>query len=356
MSTNAATGSVHTGFWVDWSTDSAVTGTKLTLTSQSGAYFVAFLALFVRIAGGHIFGILSYLIFRWRSTLLPSDAIHFQLQAILRNANSDARAMFEFLMVGLSWRNRCSKPLLRPLSLALFALINIAAFAAAGIFSSRVASSNGDVLLRKSLCGGFQIDDTSNIGVAAPSEAAYKDYTAYLKDSEIRSASYYQNCNGLSTDDGCPPLGRRWLTWNTTYVACPFDSAICAINTAIRIDTGLLDSHLHFGINSKKKDRLNTRWVTECAPIKTEGYRSDWLPLSDPVIQQMTHAEDMTEGLRPSTDPNFRFLRFHYGPDLTLPTALALQNNVTFIWSNSSISLWQIPSVGYGEVQSYALK
>jgi hypothetical protein len=162
--------------------------------------------------------------------------------------------MFQFLMVGLSWRNRSRRPFLRPFSLAIFALINIAAFAVASIFSSRVASSDGDVLLRKSLCGGFKIEDTSNIGVSSPSESAYKDFTAYLKDSELRSASYFQNCYGLSTDNGCPPLGRRWLTWNASAVACPFDPAICANNTAIRIDTGFLDSHLHFGINSKKKD------------------------------------------------------------------------------------------------------
>lgn len=40
----------------------------------------------------------------------------------------------------------------------------------------------------------------------------------------------------------------------------------------IRIDTGMIDSHNHLGINAKPTDRIKIRGIMECAPLKTDGY------------------------------------------------------------------------------------
>lgn len=40
----------------------------------------------------------------------------------------------------------------------------------------------------------------------------------------------------------------------------------------LRLDTGLLDSHHHFGINSKPQNRFSFRFVDECALLRTDGY------------------------------------------------------------------------------------
>lgn len=40
----------------------------------------------------------------------------------------------------------------------------------------------------------------------------------------------------------------------------------------LRLDTGLLDSHTHFGINARPEDRFQYRRVTECAVLRTENY------------------------------------------------------------------------------------
>lgn len=42
--------------------------------------------------------------------------------------------------------------------------------------------------------------------------------------------------------------------------------------TNLRIDTGNLSSHEHFGINAAAKDRFTYRQVLECAPLRTQGF------------------------------------------------------------------------------------
>jgi hypothetical protein len=164
----------------DWTHDSAVLGSTLTLTSEKGAYLVAFLALWVRIVGGHFFGLLSYLIFRARSTTKPMDTMHHQHQAVLRNFGSDSRALFQFLIIGASWRNQARRPLLRSAFLALLVFVNVAAFGVAGVLSSRIANANGGVLLRNKLCGGFTLIADSGQEKAAPGiDIRLK---AYIKD------------------------------------------------------------------------------------------------------------------------------------------------------------------------------
>jgi hypothetical protein len=165
---------------LDWTHDSAILGSRLTLTSQTGAYLVAFLALWVRIVGGHFFGLLSYLVFRARSTTKPMDTMHHQHQAVLRNSNSDSRALCQFLIIGASWRNRTRRPLLRSALLALLVFVNIAAFGVAGIFSSRIANANGGVLLRNTLCGGFTLVVDS--GQEKPAPGIDNGVKAYIKN------------------------------------------------------------------------------------------------------------------------------------------------------------------------------
>ena len=273
MSTNAATGEIYTGTWNNWG-NGFVRGATLTLTSSNGAYLVAFLALFVRISGGHFWELLCYTLFRLRSTANPKDGLHHQHQAILRNTSSDAGALSQILIVAYAWRNRARKPFARSATYAVLAALNIATFAIAGIFSSRVATANSDVLLKSSLCGGFP--RTNSTPLSDQDWNTYiDDLRAYDKEILVRSASYALNCYGLLNQDSCPPLGRRWFNWTTSMdIPCPFESSMCINNTAIRMDTGFMDTYLDFGINTKKNDRSSYRMVTDCAPITTQGFQS----------------------------------------------------------------------------------
>lgn len=59
-----------------------------------------------------------------------------------------------------------------------------------------------------------------------------------------------------------------------TNATCPFpDPAICrSENATIRLDSGYLDSNDHFGLNTPVHERLQWRYVLQCAPLVTEGY------------------------------------------------------------------------------------
>jgi hypothetical protein len=57
---------------------------------------------------------------------------------------------------------------------------------------------------------------------------------------------------------------------------CPFKNGLCRNNgTNLLLDTGLLDSHDHFGINTPPDQRIQMRNVMHCAPLKTEGHTSN---------------------------------------------------------------------------------
>ncbi|KAL9112134.1 MAG: hypothetical protein Q9227_003511 [Pyrenula ochraceoflavens] len=64
--------------------------------------------------------------------------------------------------------------------------------------------------------------------------------------------------------------------------------------TNLRIDTGLLDSHYHFGINSEPQNRFSYRRITECAPLRTDGY--SLLNTSAPLFSSQNASVDFVYG------------------------------------------------------------
>ena len=102
---SSTAGEIYTGFWIDWSYG-ILHGSRITLNAQSSAYFIAFIALFVRLAGGQLWAILAYLISISRSTAEPRDALYHQQQAIFRNATSPATVTWNMLKLWWFWRGR----------------------------------------------------------------------------------------------------------------------------------------------------------------------------------------------------------------------------------------------------------
>ena len=86
---------VYTGFWTNW-TDGRVVGATLTL--RNGAYLVAFLALFVRIVGGHFWRLLCYIIFHYLAHQLDDGEPSLKQQkAVLRNTYSPMTSSMRFM-------------------------------------------------------------------------------------------------------------------------------------------------------------------------------------------------------------------------------------------------------------------
>jgi hypothetical protein len=147
-------------------------------------------------------------------------------------------------------------------------------FLTAGVFSSRITSTASEALARGT-CG------TLNQRVA-------KDFILWTKDDWLTGdavfvsafnayrahSTYARSCYSNYLQKGPSSCS----TFNIPFVPskinrsapCPFAKGTCS-TPVISIDSGLMDSDLHLGINAKPKDRVQMRKITTCAPIPVEG-------------------------------------------------------------------------------------
>jgi hypothetical protein len=272
MSTPASLpGSVYTGLWTDW-THGRSQGLTLTIPASHAAVLIAFLAIFVRIAGGHLWDVFCYIIFHIRSTTDARDGLHHQQQALLRDNLSDNRAIWQFSSIAWEWRGKTKRPLFRTLPLILSAALHFIAFTAAGIFSSKVASVGSNVLIRGPTCGNWSVPyqgNTFNKSLLTESSelsswglSNYKDIAGYVK-----SCYAFDNATRSLPQD-CLAYGRRLPSWSSEVVDCPFADGMCIDGAALELDSGLIDSHLDLGINGRQQDRISFRYVREHRHVK----------------------------------------------------------------------------------------
>jgi len=151
-------------------------GATLTLTQQNGAYLVAFLALFVRLAGSHTWQILSYIFLQNRAIHTNTDTLTGQQLAVLRNVPSDLGVLLDVVKIGFRGRKAAWQPLRKSVWLLLTAAAHIIIFGVAGIFSSRVTGARSEVLLQPGTCGAWLDSDFSTSN--GPQESAGREPTA----------------------------------------------------------------------------------------------------------------------------------------------------------------------------------
>ena len=262
--------SIYLGVWTDWSHGS-VAGLTLTTTSQSGGLLIAFLALFVAFTGTCFWSIVSFTIHQMLSRQAPQNATYHQRQAILRNSGGSAAVLWKLLQMTWAWRrtNPASSIKLTLLPLA-FSLISFCAFTAAGIFSSRVATSRGgEVLLVGDRCATYNSTLLTNQN--------YGSFQSWVASTVRSSANYESSCyTGSGSTSSCSTFARSNLSFTSkSGNPCPFPGKerIClSPDQALRLDSGFLDSHYDLGINSPPSSRFLYRSLQECAPVNAEAY------------------------------------------------------------------------------------
>lgn len=145
------------------------------------------------------------------------DALHCQIQVILRNTGSAGGAWWEFLQLPFSWRRKPTGAqadgrqfwhapkrriwiiLIRSWALSLLGLLVFGGFAAAGVFSSEASKAAGsDTLVRSNNCGTWQIP-TINL-------QSVPDFSFKLLNDTITAANYARACYGTKFDR--PPVQR----------------------------------------------------------------------------------------------------------------------------------------------------
>ena len=258
--------SVYKGVWVNWSRGS-ILGWTLTTDSTEAQLLTSFLAVFVTATGSQSWKILAYLLHQLRAAQLPGDGRHQQAQIILRNTGSALGASWEFLNLGWPWRKTSSSGFLRVLLLAFIASLHAAGWGLAGVFSSRVTQVPGDeVLIRSSNCGIYETPNNVN---ASDSEIFFQSQNL---NATVQASTYTRLCYGdTSRKEECDQYTVPRVPWKSNANAtCPFDPQFCVFNdtaAAFQMDTGVMDVHEIFGINTPMSERVGYRKVGTCAPL-----------------------------------------------------------------------------------------
>ncbi|KAH9894506.1 hypothetical protein F4778DRAFT_794546 [Xylariomycetidae sp. FL2044] len=207
------------------------------------------------------------LLIAFTAFFIAYTAAYHQRQVILRNSPSPENSITQLLR--LLWTSRASKHQTPKVPTAIAAVIGVVflvSFTAAGGFSSRISSSVGDeVLVSSSRCGrlysNFKSSDQGSL--------------QYFTESLSNAANYVQQCyTGAKGTVGCGRFAKpRLPTTLNTSAACPFPEEMCrSPSRNIRLDTGFLDSHKDFGLNSPPDQRVLWRKVLQCAPLVTKGF------------------------------------------------------------------------------------
>jgi hypothetical protein len=251
-----------------------------------GAFLIAFLAIFVRWTGNHLWNILAFGAHQYRSTQSPLDGLYHQQQVLLRNTPGDAETIIDFMNLSYQWKSKVKSPLRRNIAILAIGLLHWLAFSAAGIFSSKVAITGDHALVRSDHCGWM----ASIFGVDIPTNQTLKDVTNALfitgRQSAREALAYKSACyetDVSGTPSPCDVYVQRRLNSRINRTApCPFEKSVCETPYAVELDTGYIDSRQHLGINTQDSDRISMRRVTTCSIVSAEDkFASPWTRVSE---------------------------------------------------------------------------
>jgi hypothetical protein len=273
MSSNST--SIYTGFWINRS-QVPVLGSTITLSARDGAILISFIATFITVVGAQLWRILSFFFHQIRVSQAPKDGLYHQHQNVFRNTSAPGDAAWLFLLQAWYWSGRARHALMRTLPWVFFSTSYIVLFAVLSIFGTAIVTraAGQDRLLQSSQCGYWKPNGSTSaegeFQASASGQAAFK--AKILKDSQA-AATYDRNCHGASVDAlQCKAYATSQIRWEGKEADCPFEDGICLVNNTYQMDTGLLDSHHHLGINMPEKDRLKYRRVTTCSVLQNAGY------------------------------------------------------------------------------------
>ncbi|KAF2464395.1 uncharacterized protein BDR25DRAFT_271861 [Lindgomyces ingoldianus] len=262
---------IHTGGWFNWSHNAAF-GNTITISSRSGYFLVAFLTLYVTIAGSRFWVIMAFIVHQEITNSKEYDGMHIQQQAILRNSEAPMSAAVSLARIAFRWRGVAKRPLLRSLPLLLLALSSLGAFRAASILTAEVTKAAGnETLIDSPGCSYWapSSEDPLNQGGFRTKVAA----------DALAAASYSRACYSTNSTAStqCGAYMARKLGWNgTSGVHCPFSPSLCfpSLSAVYQMDTGQLNSHFDLGLNAQEEDRVAYRRLTTCAPINATKFLS----------------------------------------------------------------------------------
>lgn len=147
---------MYTGIWTDWSKDSQVLGSTITVTSSASRLLTAFLALYISLSVSYLWLLVVYNIHRarYRITTGKCRAVVRQQQALLKASLSPTST--NICLIKLYWAYRSTPFAWRQSWLwILISAASAVSGIAVGLFSSQIMDSSLyiDVLVNSSNCG-----------------------------------------------------------------------------------------------------------------------------------------------------------------------------------------------------------
>ncbi|KAM7218669.1 hypothetical protein V8F06_005988 [Rhypophila decipiens] len=285
---------VYKGRWTNREHGS-VLGMRVTLSSSSGQILLAAIALFVGICGLQSWSICRLVLHQMRPKDKAGHEHPEDIQFTLRNSSAfDAASQISKVLISRlyhSWRqpqsfpapleSHSQSPVSQPwaISIILIALLNLSLWPIAALFSSQIARADYPVLVSSPNCGHYIDMDINSSDTQRIFSLAHRINTR--EAALTRTADeYIQTCHSFpqtagqndSTSYSNSPLCRQFTTvmvpWQSdTNASCPFEQKMCLIGAAFGMDTGYLDSHDVFGINTPPDQRILYRRKAVCSPL-----------------------------------------------------------------------------------------
>jgi hypothetical protein len=251
---------VYQGFWIDY-TQGRILGTTITTTAGNANLVIAALSLLVAFTGSHLWDLIAFVNYCTSNSQHPRPAFHHQRQFLARNLTSPGAFALE--MVKVIWRWRRQQPWSSLTFMTFLALICSVGFLTAGVFVSLVVSNSDIQVLAQSASCGFLSwqNESTNL------------HRQYKQIAFNQAVTYSEVCYNKTGDlPQCNLFAQRNIPiQHAADAECPFPG-LCTNHTALSLDTGLLDSHETFGINTPSNLRVQMQRVITCAPIDHTRY------------------------------------------------------------------------------------
>jgi hypothetical protein len=254
----------------------SIRGATLTLPIQWSFILLAFLALFINLVGGYLWGSICFTIHQIKASFDDQDDIHNQIQLVLRNSEHESTLVWRLFNIGLAHKRARFDVSRRSVLLVALAIAHGLGISAAGGLSSRFIAVGNEVQTLPTSCGWMKEDNFENV-----TDATWDTTNALVVMARYRyrkSATYARSCYGQvgGTLAACGTNFQTALPYNiNTSAPCPFDEKICN-GSAISIDTGFLRSDLHLGMNTRPEDSISIRKSLTCVPLAGEKYSDGW--------------------------------------------------------------------------------
>ena len=269
---------IQTGFWYDYTREGLYGGT-LTLSTRWSGVLLAALVTFISIVGASFWSLLSFILHQLRVKSGEGDGLFFQQQVVLRNPGSPLQVVLQLLKASWAWRAQRPRRLAprrlksRTFFALLLPLLVFIGFTAAGIFvgdMTRPGYGSDFLKIYPVNCGYWEMSADTPEG----SSASVKLYSKNLQAAQVYKRECYE---ATTASPACSVYAQKSLPFIQANVSCPFGkdfngNSLCTVETALNLDTGLLDSNDFLGINAPPENRILLRRSSTCSPINSTGY------------------------------------------------------------------------------------